>query len=280
MKSKSRKKYHQYLYGEKVSVGDRSQTPSDYLGPKKQLPTLATLIRATRDDRLLSRVLTYVQRGWPVKVDSELKTFASKKTELSVEAGCLLWGMRVVVPHACQEAVLRELHASHPGIVKMKSLARIHVWWCGIDKDIENLVRECSDCQSVRNAPSTTYLHPWAWPDGPWKRVHVDFAGPFQGSMFMVLVDAYSKWLEVVPMASTTTEKTLEVLRGMFARYGLPDQIVSDNGPQFTSTEFDVFMKRNQPAWFTCISKIDSFRSPYNIRIQSLYARYYACLQN
>lgn len=78
-----------------------------------------TLRRATRDDRLLSHVLTYVQRGWPSHVDSELKGFASKKTELSVEVGCLLWGMRVVVPKACQEAVLEELHASHPGIVKM-----------------------------------------------------------------------------------------------------------------------------------------------------------------
>ena len=204
-----------------------------------------TLRRATRDDRLLSRVLTYVQRGWPSHVDSELKGFASKKTELSVEAGCLLWGMRVVVPKACQEAVLEELHASHPGIVKMKSLARIHVWWWGIDKDIEQVVRECPACQSVRNAPSTTYLHPWSWPDGPWKRIHVDFAGPFLGSMFMVLVDAHSKWLEVVPMASTTTEKTIEMLRNMFARYGLPDQIVSDNGPQFTSTEFATFIKRN-----------------------------------
>ena len=153
------------------------------------LPVDAEILRrATRDDCLLSRVLTYVQRGWPSTVDTELKVFASKKTELSVEAGCLLWGIRVVVPQACRKPVLDELHASHPCIVKMKSLARIHVWWCGIDKDIEQLVRECSACQSVRNAPSTTYLHSWAWPDGPWKRVHVDFAGPFQGSMFMVLV--------------------------------------------------------------------------------------------
>ena len=61
--------------------------------------------------------------------------------------------------------------------------------------------------------------------------------------MFMVLLDAYSKWLEVVPMTTTTTEKTLEVLWSMFARYGLPNQIVSDNGPQFTSTEFEEFMR-------------------------------------
>ena len=100
-------------------------------------------------------------------------------------------------------------------------------------RTLNSMVRECVACQS---APSTAYLHLWSWPDGPWKRVHVDFAGSFQGSMFMVLVDAYSKWLEVIPMSATTTEKTLEV------RYGLPDQ---DTGPQFTSTEFEMFTKRN-----------------------------------
>ena len=100
-----------------------------------------TLRRATGEDRVLSRVLTYVQRGWPSTVDSEFKVFVSRKTELSVEAGCLLWGMRVVVPQTCQKVVLDKLHASHPGIVKMKSLARIHVRWCGIDQDIEQLVR-------------------------------------------------------------------------------------------------------------------------------------------
>ena len=90
-----------------------------------------------------------------------------------------------------------------------------------MDKDIELLVRECVACQSVRNAPSTAYLHLWAWPYGLWKRVHVDFAGSFQGSMFMVLVDAYPKCLEVIPMSAITTENTLEV------RYGLPDQVQS-----------------------------------------------------
>ena len=98
------------------------------------------LQKATREDTLLSRVVNYVQRGWPSSVDSELKPFWNKRMELSIEAGCLLWGMRVVVPRVCQQAVLEELHAGHPGIVKMKSLARIHVWWCGIDKDIEQLV--------------------------------------------------------------------------------------------------------------------------------------------
>ena len=72
--------------------------------------------------------------------------------------------MRVVIPTACQGAVLKELHT---GIVRMKSVARIHVWWPGVDKDIEEMVNSCKTCQEVQNAPSVTVLHPWTWPDQP-----------------------------------------------------------------------------------------------------------------
>ena len=153
--------------------------------------------------------------------------------------------MKVVVPQSCQKKVLEELHTSHPGIVKMKSLARIHVWWPSIDQHITNMVQNCTACQSERNKPATALLHPWSWPDRPWMRIHVDFAGPFQGAMFMIVVDAHSKWLEVIPMSSTTTEKTIAVLRNLFASYGLPEQLVSDNGPQFTASDFGNFMRAN-----------------------------------
>ena len=203
------------------------------------------LRKATRSDPVLSRVMLYTQRGWPVHIAEELKPYANRRTELTVEAECLLWGMRVIVPRSCQGAVLEELRTGHQGMVRMKSLARIHVWWPSIDKHCEEMVRGCQACQSVRNKPSTALLHPWSWPDRSWKRVYVDFAGPFQISMFLVVVDSDSKWLEVIPMKTTTTEKTIEVLRPLFAAYGLPEQLVSDNGPQFTSSEFEQFMKAN-----------------------------------
>lgn len=133
---------------------------------------------------------------------------------------------------------------SHPGIVRMKSLAWIHVWWPGVDKDIE-MVNSCEACQEVRNAPSATVLHLWTWHDQPWKRIHIDFAGLFQGAMFLVVVDSHSKWLEVIPMTSTTTEQILEILSVLFAAHGLPEQLVSDNGPQFSSEEFEVCMRKN-----------------------------------
>ena len=71
----------------------------------------------------------------------------------------------------------------------------------------------------------------------------MDYAGPFLGYMYLVVVDSHSKWLEVMPTKSTTAEKTLEILRSLFAWYGLPRQLVSDNGPQFTAQEFEQFMR-------------------------------------
>ena len=114
----------------------------------------------------------------------------------------------------------------------------------GLDKEIEELVRACPSCQAVKNAPLVAPLHPWLWPSKPWKRIHADFAGPFKGKMFLLVMDAHSKWPEIVEMSSTTATKTVE-LRRMFAAYGLPEQLVTDNGPQFTAEEFAVFLKRN-----------------------------------
>lgn len=88
-------------------------------------------------------------------------------------------------------------------------------------------------------------LHPWEWPLTPWERIHIDFARPVKGRMFLVVVDTHSKWPEVVEMASTTANKTIDVLRHLFAAYGLPKQIVSDNGPQFVSDEYTDLLKKN-----------------------------------
>ncbi|GFW55210.1 uncharacterized protein K02A2.6 [Trichonephila clavipes] len=80
----------------------------------------------------------------------------------------------------------------------------------------------------------------------PWERIHVDFAGPIFEHTFFLIVDTHSKWLEVYPMKVTTTKKTIECLRDSFARFGLPRVLVSDNGSQFTSYEFQRFMHKNE----------------------------------
>ena len=127
----------------------------------------------------------------------------------------------------------------------MKALARGVVWWPGMDVELESKVKTCGACQANRKSPPQAPLHPWEWPSKPWSRLHIDFAGPFLGRTFLIVVDAHSKWLEVTPVSSTSSQQVVRVLRNLFSTHGLPDVIVSDNGTAFTSVEFETFMKRN-----------------------------------
>ena len=104
-----------------------------------------------------------------------------------------------------------------------------------MSEDQEKPVQECAHCQESQHLPAPAPLHPWGWPEEPWVRLHLDYAGPFQGQMFLVLVDAYSKWMEVMPVGAATAAGTIAKLRHVFAVHGLPEKIVTDNGPQFTS---------------------------------------------
>ena len=220
-----------------------------YTSQLDTLPVSNTEIkRDTLSDPTLSRVREIVSTGrFPAAKDAgeELSPYLLRRHDLTIQQGCLMWGMRVIVPPKLRPRVLKELHTAHPGVVRMKSLARSYVWWPGIDSQIELHAKSCPPCQSVQKAPGLAPLYPWMWPSSPWERIHVDFAGPFEGHMYLITVDAHSKWPEVHIMDSTTASKTIQVLRGLFSRHGIPHILVSDNGPQFCSEEFSAFLKSN-----------------------------------
>lgn len=212
----------------------------------KNLPVTSKRLQdSTIHDPELAAVQRYTRDGWPQDVPDALLPYFRWKDQISIDCDCLFWGTRVIIPKSCQSLVLKELHESHPGIVRMKGLARAKVWWPGIEDNIEKHVKNCDACQANRNLPAHAPLHSWPWPKQPWERIHIDFAGPVDRMMYFIIVDSHSKWLEVVPMKSTTTRNTVDVLRSLFARYGIPKQLVSDNGPQFTSWEFCEFMSEN-----------------------------------
>ena len=173
----------------------------------------------TRRDPILLQVLEYVLTGWPNHVDRGLQPFFTKREELSTERGCLLWGSRVLIPSIYHQTVLDELHAEHSGISQTKAFARSYVWWPGMDGEIEAMVQKCSICQSVKDQSSVAPLHPWPWPTRIWQRIHIDFAEKDTVN-YLIVVDSHSKWLEVVPMRSTTAVKTIDALRQLFASHG------------------------------------------------------------
>ena len=88
-------------------------------------------------------------------------------------------------------------------------------------------------------------LHPLEFTSKPWQRIHLDYAGPCQGQMWLILKDSYSRWTEVVPMRTTTASQTIKQLRLIFARFGPQEQILTDNSPQFVSEEVQEFTSSN-----------------------------------
>ena len=104
----------------------------------------------------------------------------------------------------------------------MKALARSFVWWPGIDQD---RVRFCEKCVNTQSTPKSVPLLFWPWATEPWQRIHVDFA-EVKGQQFLITVDSHSEWLEVFPMTTTTATAAINFLRAVFARYGLPHEVL------------------------------------------------------
>ena len=181
---------------------DRQDMPEDLVQLINHLSSTcissANIKDWTTKDPVLSCVRRFVMTGWPEDgLPTDYQPYTSRRDQLSVLDGCLLWGSRVIVLPQGRQVILDELHETHPGINKMKALAHSYLWWPGMDNQIVNMVKSCSVCQESRPTPAVAPLHPWEWPSQPWSRIHLDFAGPFLDHMFLVIVDAHSKWIDV-----------------------------------------------------------------------------------
>lgn len=204
------------------------------------------IAKQTRRDKILSKVMDSINNATVQNLIGEQYTpYRMKANELSVESGCILWGYRTVIPSKLQKDVLLALHTTHMGIVKTKSLARSYVYWPKIDHDIEVMIRSCEPCQLTQASPEKSALIPWTPADSAWKRVHIDFAGPINGFYLFIVIDSFSKYPEVYKTKTITSKFVVDKMRKLFCRYGLIDTLVSDNGTQFTSDEFQQFMKKN-----------------------------------
>ncbi|XP_055586480.1 uncharacterized protein K02A2.6-like [Uranotaenia lowii] len=215
----------------------------NFMSAHQSLPVEATKLKKFYDnDEPYSKLREGILQGRKVDV---AQGYANVFEELSVESGIEMRGYRVVIPEKLQRDVLKILHSSHLGINKMKSVARGSIWWPQIDSYIEDHAKTCLSCLIEQPSPPLSQLIPWELPDKPWARLHADFAGPLNGMWFLIVIDSYTKWPEVFATKSITTDFTITPLMDCMARFGLPDQLVTDNGTQFTATRFRDFLKAN-----------------------------------
>jgi len=114
----------------------------------EQLPIAAAdIAAATSKDPILTAVMTHIKSEWPRPCPAVMQRYQSVADELAVVNGCLFRGRRSVIPPVMRDRILKELHVSHAGIVRMKALARTHVWWPGMDAEIEQVAKQCEACQ-------------------------------------------------------------------------------------------------------------------------------------
>ncbi|XP_055603971.1 uncharacterized protein K02A2.6-like [Uranotaenia lowii] len=203
--------------------------------------------QATATDPTLQEAMKLIAVGWPHSSsisDPKLKALYGRRESLSVVNGCIMMEERLVVPGSFGQRILKQIHRGHQGIERMKAIARSIVYWPNIDDDIQAYVRKCSICASAAKSPPHFQPQPWPRAEGPWRRIHLDYAGPLQGLFYLVIVDSYSKWPEIFETRSTTAAVTIRYLMETFARFGVPETIVSDNGSQFSGSEFKTMCQK------------------------------------
>ena len=182
----------------------------------------------------------YIQHGnWH---ECKMPCCTCVKNELCVLVKLVLRWTRIVLQRRLRDDVLQLAHEGHQGIVKMKHRLRSNVWWLRMDYDAEKICRSCHGCQVVSQLSPPEPMQRTEPPTGPWQVVAIDMMEPTGGNILQVIVNYFSRFFEVVTMQSTTTEKIIGVLIPIFARYGYPFSVKSDNSSQFQSEEFKSFL--------------------------------------
>ncbi|XP_064483057.1 uncharacterized protein K02A2.6-like [Ornithodoros turicata] len=206
------------------------------------------LVDITLMDPILQKLKARILKGWRAKLDDPgLEPYWPRRQEVSFEKDAILRGQRIVIPERARNALLAELHGTHQEITETEAFIRTLIWWPGIDRDLEQRVRSCPICQQAPSSPPSQEPLPWPSSAEPWTRIHMDYAGPIEGKMILVVVYSHSGWIEAIPVKSATAEVTVVHLRYICARFGLPTCIVTDNAitDADTGAIFQEFVKRS-----------------------------------
>lgn len=136
--------------------------------------------------------------------------------------------------------MLDKIHESHLGIVKCKSRARDVMFWIGMAQDIEDRVKFFEICAKHQNVNAKEPMIMPEIPDRPWSKIAADLF-EYQSQHYLLVVDYFSKWPEVLKLDNQSSKNTIEYMKGLMSRYGYVDEVITDNRPQIGSAEFKSF---------------------------------------
>ena len=177
------------------------------------------------------------------KLPAAVHPYYSVASEISVQQGLLMRGGRIIIPPSLRQEILGKIHAGQQGITKCRERARQSVWWPRMSKELENLVKNCTECcrEQRRHQP----LIPSPLPELPWQKVATDLF-EWKQHTYLLIVDYYSRYIEIARLKSTNADEVITHTKSIFARHGIPEVVLSDNGPQFASAAYRQFAENFQ----------------------------------
>jgi transposase InsO family protein len=181
-------------------------------------------------------------KGWPASAKSDCGEYWSSRDELTVENDMLFFRGRLVVPHTARKEILLFLHRGHVGMNTMLKRANEAVWWPSIRNEVKKYVTQCGECQEARPAQRREPMMSFEIPEAPGLVVHGDYF-ELGANEYLVLVDIFSGWMEVMSANSRRPSELTRLFRVYMTRNGVPKKFHADQGSAFESAEFKNFCK-------------------------------------
>ena len=187
-----------------------------------------------KQDDVCKQIEAYCQDGWPEKheLSGALRPYYPLRAEITIENELLLRGSRIIIPASMRLEMLDKIHTGHQGIKKCRERACQSVWWPGLSRQLEELVKTCTECVKAQKQRAQPLVVS-SFPDLPWQKVATDLF-EWKGEHYLLIVDYYSRFIEIALLKRTSAEEVIRHTKSIFARHGVPEVVVSDNGPQYS----------------------------------------------
>jgi len=205
--------------------------------------TLLKIQSSTETDSVLQQLKAAIRQGWPLLKENVavcIQDYFPFRDELTLQNGLIFKGERLVIPTSLRHSILEKLHSSHIGIQGCLRRAREVLYWPGMNKAIEEYIAQCDICNSYQPKQTKEPMISHEIPSRPWQKVAIDLF-QLHDKEYVITVDYYSNFFEVDRIFNKTAKEVISKVKAHFARHGIPDEVVSDNGQPFASAEFQDF---------------------------------------
>jgi len=206
---------------------------------------LKKIQQASANDPILSELRQVIHKGWPHKkneVSESVRLYFDVRDVLTTQDELVFKGQRLVIPNVLRKEMMSTIHSTHIGVEGCLRRARDTLYWPQMTAQLKDYISKCETCLAFRENPAKESLQQHEFPARPWAKVGIDLC-ELHSRTLLVIVDYFSNFIEVERITNLATKGVTKVLGEMFSRYGVPEEVMSDNGPQFSSAEFRVFAR-------------------------------------